>query len=240
MEEFKEKYDIRWPKLTPGTLIRRYKRFMADVRLEDGSVVTAHCPNSGRMTTCSDQGHPVFLSYHDKASRKLKFGWELIRMPESMVGVNTLVPNRLVQLAAQNKKIEEFLPYDKVRREVRSGRHTRFDLQLTAGDLPPCFVEVKNCTLVKGKIAFFPDAVTTRGQAHLKELRRQVENGLSCFMFFVIQRMDAEILKPADDIDPEYGRQLRKAAEAGVGIIAFDVHLDLVGIRLRNRLPCIL
>jgi len=240
MESENRQYDLIWPKLFPGILIRRYKRFLADVLLEDGSTVTAHCTNTGRMTSCSDPGRKVYLSFNDKPSRKHKYGWELIHMPESLVGVNTLVPNRLVRQAVLKGKIKEFLSYDRVQMEVRSGKNTRLDLQLDGKGGHPCLIEVKNCTLVRDKIAFFPDAVTIRGQKHLEELRRRVQNGTRCCMFFVIQRMDAEIFRPADDIDPDYALQLRLAAEAGVKLIAFDVHIDLKGIRLRNRLPVIL
>ena len=223
---------LAWPSLKTGTLIRRYKRFLADIRLSDGDTVTAHCPNSGSMTTCSEPGRPVYLSCHDKPSRKLKYTWELIRMPTSLVGVNTLTPNRLVYDAADRGIIDELKGYREIRREVRAGEHTRFDLMLTHKDGSRCYVEIKNCTLVEDGIASFPDAVTARGLKHLMELQVLAAAGHRCMMFYLIQRMDARLFRPADHIDPAYGKALRSAVENGVEIAVYDVDIDLKGIRL--------
>jgi len=136
------------PKLIPGILLKRYKRFMADVKLETGEVVTAHCPNSGSMQACSEPGSPVYLSYHDNPKRKLKYTWELIEMPASLVGVNTQVPNRLVAESITAGRVEELGGYENISREVRVGSNSRLDILLTGDDKDPCYVEVKNCTLV--------------------------------------------------------------------------------------------
>ncbi len=229
-----ENAGIDWPRLQSGTLVRRYKRFLADVRLDNGEMVTAHCPNSGSMTACSEPGRPVFLSRHDSPHRKLKYTWELIRMPNSMVGVNTLVPNRLVYQAASLGAIDGLKGYESVRREVPVGEHTRLDLMLTGTDESKCYVEIKNCTLVEDGIARFPDAVTSRGLNHLVELQRLVSIGHRSVMFYLIQRMDARIFRPADHIDPAYGKELRRAVANGVEIIVYDVDIDLKGIRLRR------
>lgn len=229
---------IDWPPLIRGDLIRRYKRFLADVRLEDGSVVTAHCPNSGSMRACCAPGRPVYLSSHDSPKRRLGFTWELIDMPTSLVGVNTLIPNRLTALAIEAGDVAELGGYTTLRREVAVGRHSRIDILLEAPARRPCYVEVKNCTLVADGLASFPDAVTVRGQKHLEDLRRLTAAGCRCVMFFLVQRMDAVRFAPADDIDPEYGRKLRQAAENGVEILAYDVCIDLAGIRLNRQLPC--
>jgi sugar fermentation stimulation protein A len=229
---------LRWPPLVQGTLIKRYQRFLADVALEDGTTVTAHCPNTGSMQDCSTPGRPVYLSVHDNPKRKLKYTWELIRMPPSLVGVNTLVPNRLVKHAVQTGQVAELSGYSEVRSEVGLGNHSRVDLMLRDPKGGICYVEIKNCTMVKDGVARFPDAVTTRGLKHLQELTAQLAVRRRSVMFYFIQRMDAEEFRPADDIDPEYGKALRAAAEQGVEILVYDVHIDLRGIRLNRRLPC--
>lgn len=231
---------LPWPELIPGVLERRYKRFLADVTLGTGETVTAHCPNSGRMTGCSLPGRPVYISRQNSPKRKLRYTWEIIDMPSSLVGINTQVPNRLVFHAAQAGIIPALSGYETIRREVRAGNHTRFDLALYRERGKTCFVEIKNSTLVENDTACFPDAVTTRGKNHLVELRKLVEAGSRAVMFFLVQRMDATRFMPADHIDPAYGKELRRAAEAGVEMVAYDVHIDLAAIRLRHRLPVIL
>lgn len=228
------------PPLVSGVLIRRYKRFLADVQLDDGRTVTAHCPNSGKMTACCEPGRRVYLSRHDSPKRKLKFTWELIQMEDSLVGVNTLTPNRLTAMSVESGAAPELSGYQKVKREVKVGENSRIDLLLTGGRSRDCFVEVKNCTLVEAGIARFPDAVTTRGQKHLEELERLSAAGKRCVMFYLIQRMDAEVFKPADDIDPVYGEKLRRAFRNGVEILVYDVRLDLESIRLRRPIPFLL
>jgi sugar fermentation stimulation protein A len=225
---------IALPPLIPGRLVKRYKRFLADVVLDDGREVTAHCPNSGRMIACSDPGRPVFLSYHDNPKRKLKYTWELIQMPASLVGVNTLLPNRLVAQAVENGGVPELSGYTDIRREVRVGGHSRLDIRLRSPENGTCYVEVKNCTLVEEGLARFPDAVTARGRKHLVELGRLAGEGHRAVIFFLIQRMDATLFQPADDIDPEYGCELRKAHAAGVEILAYDVNIDLAAITLNQ------
>jgi sugar fermentation stimulation protein A len=232
-----EKAVVAWPELIPGRLVRRYQRFLADIRLESGETVTAHCPNSGSMTGCCQPGRPVYLSVHDSPKRKLRYTWELIDMPGSLVGVNTQVPNRLAALAIAAGDVAELSGYARVRREVKAGSHSRIDLRLEAPDRPPCYVEIKNCTLVSNGLAAFPDAVTVRGRKHLMELQGLVAAGFRCAMFFLVQRMDARSFAPADHIDPEYGTALRQAFLNGVEIIVYNVHIDLKGIRLNDRMP---
>jgi sugar fermentation stimulation protein A len=228
---------IPWPELIPGTLLRRYKRFLADVRLENGETVTAHCPNSGSMKACCQPGQPVYLSFHDNPKRKLNYTWELIQMPDSLVGVNTQVPNRLAAHAIASGDVAELNGYESVRREVKAGKKSRIDILLSSPNRRPCYVEVKNCTLVTDGVATFPDAVTVRGQKHLMELQDLWSAGCRCAMFFLIQRMDARSFAPADHIDPEYGKKLRQAAQNGVEIIVYDVAIDLKDIRLNDRVP---
>lgn len=227
---------IRWPRLIEGVLIRRYKRFLADVKLRNGHVVTAHCPNSGSMLTCSEPGRQVYLSSHNGPHRKLRYTWEMIRMPSSLVGVNTLLPNRLVHEGAVDGTIPELAGYHQARREVPYGRSSRIDLLLERGR-ERCYVEVKNCSLVEEGAAFFPDAVTSRGLKHLQELGDQVRAGHRAVIFFLIQRMDADRFAPADRIDPAYGEELRRAMASGVEGLAYDVHIDLERVRLRRAVP---
>ncbi|MDP2645771.1 MAG: DNA/RNA nuclease SfsA [Desulfobacterales bacterium] len=166
-----------------------------------------------------------------------KYTWELIEMPASLVGVNTLVPNRLVKKSVLLGAIEGLCGYDSLRTEVPYGRSSRIDLLLENGSRR-CFVEIKNCTLVEGGTAYFPDAVTHRGLKHLIELQQMVREGNRSVMLYLVQRTDAKGFRPADHIDPAYGRQLRKARENGVEVLAYDVVLDLEGIRLNRILPC--
>jgi len=227
---------LAWPPLIQGTLIRRYKRFLADVRLRNGRVVVAHCPNSGSMLACSEPGRKVYLSRHDNPKRRLTYTWELIEMPTSLVGVNTMVPNRLVKAAILAGRIDRLTGYERVRSEVAYGTSSRIDLLLENGPVR-CFVEVKNCTLVTDGTASFPDAITTRGLKHLKELQAQVRSGDRSVMFYLIQRMDAQLFRPADLIDPAYGRELRRAIQKGVEVMAYDVAIDLKGIELNREIP---
>jgi sugar fermentation stimulation protein A len=228
---------IRWPHLVRGTLIKRYKRFMADVKLKNGHVVTAHCPNSGSMLECSEPGRLVFLSRHNNPGRRLKYTWEMIEMPTSLVGANTGVPNKLVRAAIEAGQLPALSGYDGIRSEVGYGRNSRVDLLLKKGEAQ-CFVEIKNCTLVREGVASFPDAVTTRGLKHLVELQDQVRLGNRSVIFFLVQRMDAIRFRPADLIDPAYGRELRRAAENGVEVLVYDVILDLEGIVINRGLLC--
>lgn len=231
---------LRWPTLYRGRLVKRYKRFLADVILDSGEAVTAHCSNSGRMTGCSQPGRPVYLSFHDNPKRKLKYTWEMIEMPASLVGVNTLVPNRLVAKSLGAGQVPGLAGYDSVASEVRVNKNSRLDLKLTGRGRPDAFVEVKNCTLVEDGCARFPDAPTVRGQKHLQELALLKAGGARAVIFFLVQRTDADHFSPADAIDPAYGRILREVIEKGVEAIAYDVEISTHGIGLRRALPCVL
>ena len=227
---------IKWPRLIQGTLIQRYQRFKADVKQRNGHIVTAHCPNSGSMLGCSEPGRPVYLSRHNHPKRKLKYTWEMIKMPSSLVGVNTWVPNLLVKESIIRKKIRALRGYEGIRAEVSYGQNSRIDILLQKGE-SRCFVEVKNCTLVEDDVAYFPDAVTARGLKHLVELQKEFRNGSRCVMFYLIQRMDAKRFRPADHIDPAYGEEMRRAFRNGVEILVYDVFLNLEGISINRRLP---
>jgi sugar fermentation stimulation protein A len=229
-------HGLRWPDLICGTLIKRYHRFLADVTLTSGRVVTAHCPNSGTMKACSQPGRPVYLSVHDNPKRKLKYTWEMIHMPTSLVGVNTLVPNRLVKKSIEEGRVRQLRGYNHIKSEVKVPGGSRLDLLLTKGENEKCFVEIKNCTLVRNGIAYFPDAVTARGRKHLVELQKLVLRGNRCAMFFLVQRMDATAFTTADHIDPSYGEEFRKAKDNGVEVIVYDAVMDLKKIILGKQI----
>jgi sugar fermentation stimulation protein A len=229
---------LPWPQFISGTLIRRYKRFLADVQLVNGDTVTAHCPNTGSMRGCSQPGQTVYISIHNNPKRKLKYTWELIEMPTSLVGVNTLVPNRLVFESIKSGQIPELAGYDTIETEVGIGNHSRIDLMLSGSPKGQCYVEIKNSTLVADGTARFPDAVTARGLKHIREMLKLKAAGHRIVMLYFIQRMDAVVFKPADHIDAAYGRELRKAVKKGLEILAYDVLIDLKHIRLHHNIPC--
>ncbi|MDH3446298.1 MAG: DNA/RNA nuclease SfsA [Deltaproteobacteria bacterium] len=227
---------MRFPsKLIRGTLIQRYKRFLADVLLADHKIVTAHCTNTGSMTGCKEPGSAVYLSRSDNMTRKLPYTWELIRVQKAWVGINTMHPNRLVVEGIDGGIIQELKGYKIMRREVVTHPGTRLDLCLEGPD-GSCFIEVKNVTLAVEGAAAFPDAVSERGTKHLKELIRLKRKGHRAVMVYVIQREDCDIFRPADEIDPEYGRWLRRALRAGVEALPYRAIVTPKEIVLTQRL----
>lgn len=223
-------------RLIRGVLVQRYKRFLADVRLPNGEVVTAHCTNTGSMLGCKAPGSPVYISLSPNKGRKLAYTWEMIRVERNWVGINTLHPNRLVAEAIVGGVIRELCGYKTVRREVKVSAHSRLDLCLE-GSKGCCFVEVKNVSLFFDGAAAFPDAVSERATKHLKELMRLKRKGHRAAVVFVVQRSDCEYFRPADEIDPEYGRWLRKAVHAGVEALPYQAQVTAREILLTRRLP---
>jgi len=221
--------------LFEATLIHRYKRFLADVRLPDGETITVHCPNSGSMKGCAEPGSSVLLSRSTNLKRKLPFTLELIRINSQWIGINTMRPNHLVREAISQGTIPELSGYEDIRSEVKYGNNSRIDL-LLSGPAGSCYVEVKNVTLLCGEEAQFPDAVTTRGQKHLRELMQVVQTGGRGVIFFVVQRADAQTFGPADSIDPNYGELLRLAMQNGVEALAYQAHVGPEEIYLTRRL----
>jgi len=228
---------ITWPTLTPGILIKRYKRFLADIKLDDGTMITAHCPNSGSMKTCSEPGMRVWVSESPSPKRKLPYTWEMIEMPGSMVGVNAILPNTLVRNAIIYNRIPEIIGYSEIIPEITTSEGTRLDLCLCAQDCKRCYIEIKNCTYVDKGHASFPDAVTARGKKHVGELEKLANKGFRSIILFIIQRTDAKYFSPADQIDPEYGKSLRKAVSNGVELLVYDTFIDINSISIRSRLP---
>lgn len=214
--------------LIEGQLIRRYKRFLADVRLPDGSEVTAHCPNTGSMLGCQPEHGRVWLSRSSNLARKLPFTWELVETAPGMLAcVNTARPNGQAREAIGAGRVSELAGYSLCRPEVRYGEEkSRIDLLFSGHDSKPdAWVEVKNVTLEQSGQGFFPDAVTTRGQKHLRELMAQAALGDRAVLFFVVNHTGIKTVKPADHIDPHYGELLRQAHEAGVEIFAYRANL---------------
>lgn len=226
------------PTLIPGVLLRRYQRFLADVRLADGTMVTAHTPNTGSMKGCCRPGSCVWLRDSGSATRKYPFSWELVEAePRVLVGINTGLANALVREAIEDGTVAELQGYASIRQEVRYGEeNSRIDLLLEEAKGGLCYVEVKNVTLVENGLALFPDAVSSRGAKHLRELAGMVRQGHRAVIFFCVQRGDAVRVSPADGIDPVYGRTLREALAQGVEALAYRAEVSAAGIRLQKAL----
>ncbi len=222
-------------KLIHGTLIKRYKRFLTDVKLDDGSVVVAHCTNSGSMKSCLEEGAEVYLSPVNDSKRKTKFTWEMIKINDRWVGIHTGRPNQLAVEAVRNGDIPGLTGYTEVKPEVKI-QDSRLDV-MAQNEEETCFIEVKNVTLKEGKYALFPDAVTTRGRKHLETLIRLKEEGYRAVMLYIVQRMDVEKFAPAMEIDPGYSETLKKAVERGVEVFPVQAEVSPVGIELRKVLP---
>jgi len=230
------KFDQR---LIEGRLIKRYKRFLADVELVSGEVVTAHTANTGSMQGCSTPGSRVWLRDSGNPERKYPLSWELVEaLPDVIVGINTWLPNKLVREAIEEGVIQELQGYNLIRPEVVYGKeNSRIDLLLQDSQANLCYVEVKNVTLVENDTALFPDAVSKRGSKHLRELIEMQRQGHRSVIFYCVQRKDANQIRPADDIDPEYGQTLRLAIEAGVEALAYRAIVKETEIYLADKIP---
>ncbi len=220
--------------LIHGVLVKRYKRFLADILLDDGNVVTAHCTNSGSMKSCLEEGAEVFLSKAKDPDRKTQYTWEMILINGLWVGINTLIPNLIAYQWIKAGLIPGLEGYDLIKREVKF-EDSRFDLFLS-NSKEQCFAEVKNVTLREGEVAMFPDAVTTRGLKHLKGLIRAKEKGFRAVMLYVVQRMDVSSFSPASHIDPEYANGFAKAMKSGVEVIPLRVKVLPQGIEISEVL----
>ncbi len=218
-----------------GTLIRRYKRFLADIRLDDGQVLTVHCPNSGSMMGCSTPDSRVVLSRSDNPKRKYPWTLEMVRENNVWIGVNTAMTNTLVQEGLENSVIDEFGAIESISREVKVSEHSRLDFLLQAGG-EKIFLEVKNCSLAENGAAMFPDAVTKRGTKHLLELDLLRSQGHEAAVLFCIQRMDAEYFIPAEAIDPEYAKTLYAVHAKGVKVLAYRADVKPESVTLAKKL----
>ena len=225
-------------KLIHGHLIRRYKRFLADVVLDDGEEVTAHCTNSGSMKSCVEEGAPVYLSPVEDPLRKTRYTWEMIRIGGGWVGINTARPNQLALEWIIRGVIPGLEGIMNLKREVK-WEDSRFDL-CGEGKNGKIFIEVKNVTLKEGDLALFPDAVTLRGRKHLQTLVRAKRSGFRAVMLYVVQRMDVNMFSPARQIDPEYGKTLDEAVQRGVEIMVAQARVTPGGIEFHKVLPVVL
>jgi sugar fermentation stimulation protein A len=233
--------------LIHGRLVRRYKRFLADVTLDDGTEVTAHCTNSGTMKSCLEEGAEVWLSPVNNPKRKTRFTWEMIRIGGDWVGINTSNPNALAFEWVSGGRVPGLEGLTGLRREVK-WEDSRFDLYgeeieegsgrgLGEGSGRGCFIEVKNVTLKEGDRALFPDAVTERGRKHLNTLVRVKKAGMRAVMLYVVQRMDVRIFSPAREIDPAYGKALDEAVHQGVEVMVVQAHVSPESIEFHRMLP---
>lgn len=222
--------------LQPAILLRRYKRFLADVQLEDGREITVHCPNSGSMRGCSTPGSQVLLSHSPNPKRKYPHTLEMIRGKKGWIGINTMRANDLVASAIAEGRISELQAMDSIRPEVRTSASTRLDLQLVKGERT-VYLEIKNCSLAEEGWALFPDAVTSRGAKHLHELTELVCRGHEGVIFFCVQRLDAERFRPAAHIDPGYTRALQHAHRQGVRVLVYQAEVSPQAIEIVRALP---
>ncbi len=226
--------------LAHGVLVNRYKRFFADVRLDDGREITAHCPNPGAMLGLNTPGLGAWVSPADGAKRKLAWTLELIEADGGLVGINTLHPNRLVAEALAENAIPELSGYAVHRREVKMGAASRVDFVLERPDRARCWLEVKNCHLMRARgLAEFPDCVAARSARHLRELAERVHEGDRAVQLFVIQRTDCERFAACADLDTIYAAELTRAAAAGVEVLCYDCDISPYDIRIARRLPWI-
>lgn len=224
--------------LVPARLIRRYKRFLADVRLEDGQEVTAHCANPGSMMGLAEPGTKVWLEPNDDPKKKLKFGWRLVDHENGhFTGVDTSIPNKALKAALLAHQVPGLPSYDLVRPEVKYGENSRIDF-LLSGDGPDTYIEVKSVTLSRQSgLAEFPDSVTARGAKHLGELAHMVAEGHQAIMIYLVQRTDCASMTLAGDIDPAYASAFAMAQAAGVAAIAQNCHISPTGITLADPVP---
>jgi sugar fermentation stimulation protein A len=246
--------------LVPVTLLRRYKRFLADVVLEDGSELTAHCPNPGAMLGLNTPGLPAWLSVSDNPKRKLSHTLELLEADGGLVGINTLLPNRLVAEALEAGTIPELAGYASVRQEVKYGKASRVDFLLEDPARGRCWLEVKNdpsnlmrdqnpvqrlwlevknCHLMRTKgLAEFPDCIAARASKHLTELENMVRSGDRAMILFVIQRNDCDTFSACSDLDPTFARRLREASDLGVEVMAYACDVRIDGIEISRKILC--
>ena len=223
--------------LIPATLLSRYKRFLMDVRLEDGSKITVHCPNSGSLRGCVETGRRVLLSRSTNPERRTAFTCEFIHDGTVWIGINTHRTNRIAVDAVREKLVPELTGYTGIEVERPYGKRSRIDILLKKDD-ELCYVEVKSVTLLEEDgVAAFPDAVTTRGRRHLEELMGMVDAGHRAVMLFIVQREDGHSFRPASSIDPDYARSLRTAHDYGVEILPYVAAVRPPAITLHRRIP---
>ena len=225
-------------RLLQGTLIKRYKRFFVDINFK-GKIITAHCPNTGSMMGLLNKGNKTWFSVSNNPKRKLKYSLEIIEVGKNLVGINTLLTNKLVFEALNLKKIKNLIKFNNIKTEVKFSNSTKFDF-LISNNKEKCFLEVKNVTLLRNKkIAEFPDAITSRGTKHLVELINAKKKGFQSYMLYLIQRQDCKAFKIAEDIDINYKIAFDKAIKAGVKILCYDCKINDEEVKLNNQIELI-
>ncbi|WNC68236.1 DNA/RNA nuclease SfsA [Thalassotalea nanhaiensis] len=226
------------PCLYPATLIKRYKRFLADIELPNGDITTIHCPNTGAMTGCAEPGFKVWYSLSDNQKRKYPGTFELAQNNQGhLIGINTGRANHLVVEAIKNNKINEFADYQQCKTEVKYGHeNSRIDVLLSDDNKPDCYVEIKSTTLLIDNCGYFPDAVTTRGQKHIRELMTLISEGKRAVLFFCVQHSGIKEVKVADFIDEKYGTLLKEAIKAGVEVLCYGCEINENSIEIDNKL----
>lgn len=220
------------PPLEKGRLIKRYKRFLTDIRLENGTEMTIHCPNTGSMKNCLFPDEWVWFSRSDNPKRKYPCTFELMQTTDNnIIGINTLRANQLAEEAINNQFITELKNYKNLRKEVKYGEeNSRIDILLTSPNKPDCYIEVKSCTLLAQGCGYFPDAVTQRGQKHLRELMQIVTKGERAVLLFIVQHSGIQEIKVAAHIDPDYAKLFKRAISLGVEVLAYGCELSHQGI----------
>jgi len=222
-------------RLLQGFLIKRYKRFFVDIKYKN-KIITAHCPNSGSMMGLLDKGNKIWFSKSDNPKRKLKYTLEIVELEKKMVGINTQLTNKIVLEALNNKKIKSLIKFNNIKTEVKFSNNTRFDF-LLSDNKDKCFLEIKNVTLVREeKIAEFPDAITSRGVKHLKELINAQKKGYQSYILYLVQREDCRSFRIAQDIDEEYKITFNKALKNGVKILCYDCKLNNEEIKFNSQI----
>lgn len=211
--------------LVPGKLIKRYKRFLADVQLDSGEIITAHCPNTGSMTSCCEKDAKVYLLYNPSKKRKLSYTWELTETEGGYIGINTMRPNQLVEEALKNKIINQFNDYPHIKREIKVNDKSKLDFRLQSDNesLPDIYIEVKNVTLKENNLLQFPDSVSERGTKHLRELIQLKKEGHRAILLFVINRPEPLDFKIAEHIDSKYFETFLLAKKEGVEFLTYKV-----------------
>ncbi|MEM6461412.1 MAG: DNA/RNA nuclease SfsA [Pseudomonadota bacterium] len=224
--------------LTRATLVKRYKRFLFDAVLGDGTAITGSCPNTGSMLGLTDPGSAIWLSQHDSPTRKYRYALELVEADNTTVGINTAMPNKIVTEAIENKDIAPLSGYSDLKREQKYGKNSRIDILLSDAGKPPAYVEVKNVHFIRtAGLAEFPDSTTARGAKHLDELGDMVEAGNRAVMVYLVQRSDCHRLKICRDLDSNYGMAFDRAVARGVEALAIRCHISPEEIRFDRLIP---
>jgi len=225
---------MKFQELIAGKLVKRYKRFLADIILEDGQEITAHVPNSGAMTSCIEENCLVWVTFHDNPKRKLKYTLELTKMAENLICTNTGVANKIAIEAIENGTIKELQGYTSLKPEQKYGKNSRIDILLEKED-EKCYVEIKSVSLKIGDKLAFPDAVTSRGTKHLIELANMVKEGHRAVMLYVIQRTDKASFRLADEIDKKYYETFKEVINSGVEVLVYQSDINHKEINIKTK-----